>query len=125
MNDTENIRYRQIRLPSTSEIGVLASRPPLEISPISAAMPAPMMMPPFIELGTRRTITLPRRVRPSTRKMRNTRNCRTNSAWMASGPGLNWPRNSSTTGMPGVIQPGTSGTPSSAGSMKPTPQTTT
>ncbi|MNY41229.1 hypothetical protein D3C86_1760240 [compost metagenome] len=84
-----------------------------------------MMIPPFIELGMILTRVLPRRVTPSTRKITNTRNCRANSAWIACGPGVKSPRNSSTTGMPGVIQPGTIGTPSSAGSMKPMPHTTT
>gem|GEM_PF-6589223 len=88
-------------------------------------MPAPTMIPPFIELGTMRTITLPRRVTPSRKKMTQTRICSANSARIASGPGSKLPRNSSTTGIPGVIQPGTSGTPSSAGSMKPMPHTTT
>ncbi len=63
-----------------SEIGVLARRPPAEISPISAAIPAPMMMPPFIELGTMRTMALPRRVMPSTKKIRQTSSCNANSA---------------------------------------------
>jgi len=71
------------------------------------------------------TSVLPNRVTPRIKKIRNTRNCRANNACMASTPGLKSSRNSTTTGIAAVIQPGTNGTPIMAGSMKPMPQTTT
>ena len=107
------------------EKGAFETRPPAFSSPIMAAMPAPMMMPHLSELGISVTSLSPRPVMPSTRKMTQTSICSATIALTASGPGSKFCKYSSTTGMAGVIQPGTSGTPISAGSMKPMPQITT
>ena len=79
-------------------------------------MPAPMMMPLLSELGITVTSLSPSPVRPRNRKMMKTSTCSANIALTASGPGSKPCRNSNTTGIAGVIQPGTSGTPSRAGS---------
>src|SRR5690554_6958578 len=72
LKETENIRYRHTRPPTIREIGVLARRPPASISPISAAMPAPMIIPPFMDRGIHSTSLLPRRVTPRTRSEEHT-----------------------------------------------------
>ena len=90
-------------------------RPPTFNSPIIAAIPAPIMMPDFSELGITLTSLEPQRVTPRIRKIKVTSICSANSALIASGPGSKPFRYSSTTGIAGVIQPGTNGTPSREG----------